>query len=439
MREYSIGEVAEILGVKQHVLRYWEQEIPLVNPAKDNFGRRVYSGRDLQILLRVRYLVHEAGYTVRGASDRILNELTGAGAGHKARLQAVRDQLLPLLAEVNAAAADRTEFVPPKDWADQELLFQGLEKSTARERYAVVQALERIGRRNYEQLRAYLVNDGVREDSSARSPDSDRSIPIRLRSEAPYASQQLIENELYRGGQVVFTPELRLSRFESFENSGEEKRLLEQWSELLRAAEYEYGRPVYWLLPVHVSRRDSIERLFAARGNFGLAPGRVSFVTVQDIPLLTEDGFLIPAADKPTPACFFDAQTAGMLLLGNGTIRERVTRLEADRVWIFSLLKAPQQLFDIGLAALQKHEGAELCIEAERLGEGRYSPTGKMVLLPTLLQRPSGPLPLRVCFDSPLHSELGTTDSSKRTARLGLRVIDLYYWSENSVVAAQGD
>ena len=439
MREYSIGEVAEILGVKHHVLRYWEQEIPLVNPAKDNFGRRVYSGRDVQILLRVRYLVHETGYTVRGASERILNELTGPAAGNKARLQAVRDQLLPLLADVSAAANDGAVFVPPSNWADQELLFHGLEKSTARERYALTQALERIGRKNYEQLREYLLAALNRTGESSPTQNADGTIPIRLRSEAPQSSQRAIEDELYRGGQVVFTPELRLSRFESFENSGEEKRLLEQWSELLRTAEYEYGRPVHWFLPVHVSRRDSIERLFLARRNFGLAPGRVSFVTVQDIPFLTEDGLLVPAADKPTPACFYDPQTAGMLLLGNGSLRERVTRIEADRVWVFSLLKAPQQLFDIGLAALQKHEGAELCIEAERLGEGRYSPTGKMVLLPTLLHRPAGPLPLQVRFDSPLHSDRGSTDISKRTARLGVRVIDLYYWSENSVVAAQGE
>lgn len=439
MREYSIGEAAEILGVKQHVLRYWEQEIPLVNPAKDNFGRRVYSGRDLQILLRVRYLVHEAGYTVRGASERILSELTGAGAGHKGRLQAVRDQLLPLLADVNAAAADGSAFSPPGEWADQELLFKGLHKSTPRERYAVVQALERIGRQNYEQLRAHLINAVGSEGGAVRRQGSDNSIPIRLREEAPHTTRALVEDELYRGGQLIFTPELRLSRFESFENSGEEKRLLEQWADLLRAAEYEYGRPVYWLLPVHVSRRDSIERLFAARGNFGLAPGRVSFVTVQDIPLLTEDGFLVPAEDTPTPACFSDAQTAGMMLLGDGGLRERVTRLETDRIWVFSLLKPPQELFDIGLAALQKHHGAELCIEAERLGEGRYSPTGKMLLLPTLLHRPTGPLPLQVRFDSPVHSEPGNTDISRRTARLGLRVIDLYYWSENSVVAAQGD
>ena len=437
MREYAIGEVAEILGVKQHVLRYWEQEIPLVTPAKDNFGRRVYSGRDLQILLRVRYLVHEAGHTVRGAADRILNELTGAGAGHKARLQAVRDQLLPLLADVSAASVDRALFSPPRDWNDQELLFRGMEQSSPRERYAVVRALEQMGRSNYEQLREYLLN----HLRSTRTPiqGQDSKIPIRLRSEAPYTAHQVIEDELYRGGQAIFTPELRLSRFESWENFGEEKRLFEQWSELLRAAEYEYGRPVFWFLPVHVSRQDSIERLFAARANFGMAPGRVSFVPVQDIPVLTEDGLLIPAEGKRIPACFYDPQTAGMLLLGNGILRERVTRLENDRVWIFSLLQPPEQLFDIGLAALQKHEGAELCIEAERLAEGRYSPTGKMVLLPTLLHRPSGPLPLRVRFDSPLHSKGAHTDMSKRTARLGLRVIDLYHWSENSVVAAQGE
>jgi DNA-binding transcriptional MerR regulator len=76
MAEYSIGDVERIIGVRSHVLRYWEDAIPFIRPRKDNQGRRFYGEADLALLRRVKYLVEEEKYTIAGAGERLLAERT---------------------------------------------------------------------------------------------------------------------------------------------------------------------------------------------------------------------------------------------------------------------------------------------------------------------------------------------------------------------------
>ncbi len=76
MAEYSISEVERATGVKAHVLRYWEEAIPLIRPRKDAQGRRFYGARDVELISRVKYLVQEKKYTLAGAGERLLAELT---------------------------------------------------------------------------------------------------------------------------------------------------------------------------------------------------------------------------------------------------------------------------------------------------------------------------------------------------------------------------
>ena len=54
MAQYSIGQIEKITGVKPHVLRYWEEVIPSFTPRKEMSGRRIYSQKDLEIILRLK-------------------------------------------------------------------------------------------------------------------------------------------------------------------------------------------------------------------------------------------------------------------------------------------------------------------------------------------------------------------------------------------------
>jgi DNA-binding transcriptional MerR regulator len=106
MSGYSIGDVCRILGVKPHIVRYWEQEIGLLTPEKDLGGRRVFSASDLQLLFRIKYLVQERKYTVEGAAQRIVEEASGEGADAKARIQETRTVLLDALEKLRRLDAD---------------------------------------------------------------------------------------------------------------------------------------------------------------------------------------------------------------------------------------------------------------------------------------------------------------------------------------------
>ncbi|HSQ42805.1 MAG TPA: MerR family transcriptional regulator [Fibrobacteraceae bacterium] len=64
---HPISEVAELTGVPAHILRYWEQEIPMLRPRKNRAGNRVYRERDIELVRRIRELVQGQGYTLDGA------------------------------------------------------------------------------------------------------------------------------------------------------------------------------------------------------------------------------------------------------------------------------------------------------------------------------------------------------------------------------------
>ncbi|MXO60105.1 MerR family transcriptional regulator [Altererythrobacter salegens] len=63
----TIGEVAAALGIKQHVLRYWEQQFPMLQPLKRSGGRRYYRPEDVALVQMIDRLVNDEGYTLKGA------------------------------------------------------------------------------------------------------------------------------------------------------------------------------------------------------------------------------------------------------------------------------------------------------------------------------------------------------------------------------------
>ena len=96
MASYSIGGLERLLRVKAHVIRYWEKEVPLIQPVKDVYGRRVYGDRDLQILLRLKYLLYERRFTLEGAKAQLYRELAGENQDLRGRISALRSELLGL-------------------------------------------------------------------------------------------------------------------------------------------------------------------------------------------------------------------------------------------------------------------------------------------------------------------------------------------------------
>ena len=113
----TISEVAHELDVAQHVLRFWESKFPQVKPLKRGGGRRYYRPEDVELLRRIRGLLYEEGYTIKGvqkllrtrrqppAPGEIATALEEREAGHGAdRLRTLRDELAALRDRLRAAA-----------------------------------------------------------------------------------------------------------------------------------------------------------------------------------------------------------------------------------------------------------------------------------------------------------------------------------------------
>jgi DNA-binding transcriptional MerR regulator len=110
---FKIGEVADIVGVKPHALRYWETEFPALRPKKTRGAHRQYSRKDVELAMLIRQLLHDEGYTIPGARKRIRDlgrhQRSSPPEPRAAREVALRAELLGLrqqLAELLDQLAD---------------------------------------------------------------------------------------------------------------------------------------------------------------------------------------------------------------------------------------------------------------------------------------------------------------------------------------------
>ena len=72
---YSISEVSRITGLEQYVLRYWETEFLELKPAKNRAGNRIYTNKDLKLIMHIKQLLRDEKYTIEGAKQ-IMKEFT---------------------------------------------------------------------------------------------------------------------------------------------------------------------------------------------------------------------------------------------------------------------------------------------------------------------------------------------------------------------------
>jgi len=114
----TIGEVASALGIRQHVLRYWEQQFPMLQPLKRSGGRRYYRAEDVALVEQIDRLVNREGYTLRGARQSLESGSVRASRPaetpapapaapvQQAEPQVAATELLPHLRAIRARLAD---------------------------------------------------------------------------------------------------------------------------------------------------------------------------------------------------------------------------------------------------------------------------------------------------------------------------------------------
>ena len=78
-RYYRIGEVSRITEVRPFVLRYWEEEFPMLQPVKGHQGYRLYRQQDVDLVLKIKRLLYDEGFTIAGARRHLRDLENGGG------------------------------------------------------------------------------------------------------------------------------------------------------------------------------------------------------------------------------------------------------------------------------------------------------------------------------------------------------------------------
>ena len=90
---FRIGEVSKIAGLPTHVLRFWESEFPRIRPKRTATGQRLYTRRDIELILQIKKLLYERKFTIRGARQQLAAQSPKKGASATELLEDLRSEL----------------------------------------------------------------------------------------------------------------------------------------------------------------------------------------------------------------------------------------------------------------------------------------------------------------------------------------------------------
>lgn len=101
----KIGEVARLLGVKPHVIRYWESEFPSIRPKKNPSGQRIYEKADVEAIVEIKNLLYNERYTISGAKLMLARQEEGSILSEAAHQHSQRRTLASLKLQVQELLA----------------------------------------------------------------------------------------------------------------------------------------------------------------------------------------------------------------------------------------------------------------------------------------------------------------------------------------------
>lgn len=119
---YSISEVSKITELEQYVLRYWETEFEQLQPSKNRAGNRIYTNRDIKLILHIKKLLREERYTIEGAKQVLTGYAPDGETGEQ----------LELLTDSSAPAAPPQKPVESRSQQDMVEIKRFLEELLVR-------------------------------------------------------------------------------------------------------------------------------------------------------------------------------------------------------------------------------------------------------------------------------------------------------------------
>ncbi|MEW6600505.1 MAG: MerR family transcriptional regulator [Nitrospirota bacterium] len=113
---YKIGEVSSILEVEPHVLRYWETEFPFLKPRKNSTGQRIYTRKDLELVLQIKNLLYKEKYTIAGVRKKFGDNTLKKNSVSMETIQGVKRKLKEILDTLNRdLSSEKPSAVPDKN------------------------------------------------------------------------------------------------------------------------------------------------------------------------------------------------------------------------------------------------------------------------------------------------------------------------------------
>ncbi|MCL6495463.1 MAG: MerR family transcriptional regulator [Ignavibacterium sp.] len=103
---YSISEVSKLTGIEQYILRYWETEFEQLKPQKNRAGNRIYTNKDIQLILYIKNLLRERKYTIEGAK-KILENYSSEKLVEEQQPETQKEIEKPKVEEVNPGSKEK--------------------------------------------------------------------------------------------------------------------------------------------------------------------------------------------------------------------------------------------------------------------------------------------------------------------------------------------
>lgn len=117
---YKIGEVSSIAEIEAHVLRYWESEFSFLKPRKNDKGQRIYTRKDLELVLQIKNLLYNEKYTIAGVRNKFGSKTLKRNAVSMETIQGVKRRLKEILDTLNRdSSSPRPPVIPDANNSSQ--------------------------------------------------------------------------------------------------------------------------------------------------------------------------------------------------------------------------------------------------------------------------------------------------------------------------------
>ena len=123
---YSISEVSKITDLEQYVLRYWESEFEQLKPAKNRAGNRIYTNKDIKLILYIRQLLREERYTIEGANQVLKSWTPEVESGEQLQLLPVDAQPGPATTSAITAESPASQSKLKEDLVEMKSFLEEL-------------------------------------------------------------------------------------------------------------------------------------------------------------------------------------------------------------------------------------------------------------------------------------------------------------------------